>query len=91
LALVLPQYFDFGKELMQVIVDSLSSKDFNQYGSNAMKNGWEYSENHKDSLTKQFLESGKNYTAIEVKAKEKMLETLVVKTRNEWHGVELKD
>jgi hypothetical protein len=90
LALVSPQYFGFGKELMQVIVDSLSPKDFDQHGSNAVKNGWEHIENHKDSLTKQFLECGKHYTAIDVKAKEKILETLLVKTRNARHGAEVK-
>jgi hypothetical protein len=72
LALVSPKYFDFGKELMQLIVDSLSSKDFDQYGSSALQQGWEYIEEHKDYLTKKFLEC-KNYTTIDMKTKKRIL------------------
>jgi hypothetical protein len=62
---------------MQVIVDSLISKDFNHYSSSALKRGWDYIEKHKDALTTQFLECSKDHTEIDIKAKEKIHETLV--------------
>lgn len=75
---------------MQVIVDSLSSKDFDQCGSSALSRGWERVESHKGTLMNQLLQCSKKYTAIDVKPKKKILEALVVKTRNARHGVELK-
>jgi hypothetical protein len=80
--LVSPQYFEFEKELMQVIVNALDSQDFDQYGSDALKKGWMHIEEHQASLKKSFLESSKSFTAIDDKAKEKILETLIEKTRN---------
>jgi hypothetical protein len=52
--------------LMQVIVVSLSSKDFNCYGSSALKRGWDYIAMHKDALTIQVLECSKDYMEIDI-------------------------
>jgi hypothetical protein len=42
--------------------------------------GWCFIENDKNNLTNHFLECSKHYTDIYEKAKEKILEQLVVKT-----------
>lgn len=76
LALVSPQYFQFGKELMEIVVNSLHSSDFDQYGNSALRWGWDNIENSKDILTRSFLECSKHYTGIDNKAKEKILERL---------------
>lgn len=55
-----------------------------------MSREWEYIENHKDTLTNQFLQCSKEYTAINVTVKKEILEALVVKTWNARHGVVLK-
>jgi hypothetical protein len=56
LTLVSPQYFEFGKSLMQVIVNSLGMKHFDIIGSDAMKKSRVYIEKNMESLTRQFLE-----------------------------------
>lgn len=66
-----PTYFQFGKELMvEVVVNSLHSNDFNQYGDSALRQGWDNIENSRDNLTRSFLECSKHYTGIDNKAKE---------------------
>lgn len=60
LALVSPQYFSFGKELMQVVVNSLHSSDFDKYGDCALRMGWDNIEKSKDTLTRSFLECSKH-------------------------------
>jgi hypothetical protein len=90
LALVSPEYFEFGKELIQVIMDALCLEDFDQHGSCAVQWGWVYLDQNKETLKKQFLECCNNFRAIDVSAKEKILKTLVEKMRNArfWAEVE---
>jgi hypothetical protein len=82
LALVLAEYFEFGKELMQVIMDALCSEAFDQHGSCAVQWGCAYLDQNKEALKKQFLECSNNFRAIDVSAKEKILKTLVEKMCN---------
>jgi len=84
---VSPEYFEFGKHLMQVIVDALTSQDFDRSGRNAVLEGWAYIEKEMESLRQQFLECAKNFTAIDEKTKLKTLKKLVEKTRNARFGV----
>jgi len=89
LTLVAPRYFEFGKSLMQVIVNALSMEDFDQYGSDAVQHGWAHVNQNMESLKSQFLECHKEYTAIDVSAKLTILQRLVEKTRNARFGVEV--
>jgi hypothetical protein len=85
--LVAPQYFEFGKSLMQVIVDALRPKDFGQHGDRAVQEGWAYIDEKMASLKAQFLACGKDFTAVDMNAKTKILQGLVEKTRNAQFGV----
>jgi hypothetical protein len=82
LTLVSPQYFEFGKSLMQVIVNSLGMKHFDIIGSDAVKKSCVYIEKNMESLTSQFLECDERFTAISRKEKEAILDRLVKKTCN---------
>ena len=90
LALVSPQHYEFGKSLMQVIVDALDEKDFDEHGSQAVQKGWACIEESMDSLKAQFLECGKNFTGLGEDIKIRMLKILVEKTRNARFGAEVK-
>ncbi len=76
LTLVSPQYFEFGKSLMQVIVNSLGMKHFDIIGSDAVKKSCVYIEKNMESLTRQFLECDESFTAISRKEKEAIPEVL---------------
>jgi hypothetical protein len=56
--------------MVEVVVNSLHSNDFNQYGDSALRQGWDNIENSRDNLTRSFLECSKHYTGIDNKAKE---------------------
>jgi hypothetical protein len=90
LTLVAPEYFGFGKTLMQVIVDGLNSDDFEEIGSSAVKEGWEHVEKNMSRLKEAFLECSKMFTGITVSDKLKILQMLVTKTRNARFGVEVR-
>jgi hypothetical protein len=89
LALVSPEYFEFEKEWIQVIMDALCLEDFDQHRSCALQWGWVYLDQNKEALKKQFLECSNNFRAIDVSAKEKILKTLVEKTHNAWFRAEV--
>jgi hypothetical protein len=90
LTLVSPQYFEFGKSLMQVIVNSLGMKHFNIIGSEAVKKLHVYIEKNVESLTRQFLECDKSFTAISRKEKAEILDRLVEKTCNAQQSIIVK-
>jgi hypothetical protein len=82
LTLVSLQYYEFGKSLMQLIVNSLGMKHFDIIGSEAVKKLRVYIEKNMESLTRQFLECDESFTAISRKEKEAILDRLVEKTCN---------
>jgi hypothetical protein len=90
LALVSPHFFQFGKDLLQIIVNALHSTDFDEHGSSSVTRGWAYIGKKKEALRNQFLECSKNYTKIDVSEKEQILEALVEKTRNARFSAEVK-
>jgi hypothetical protein len=78
----MPQYFEFGKSLLQVIVNSLGMKHFDIIGSDAMNKLRVYIEKNMESVTRQFLECDESFTAISRKEKEAIFNPLVKKTCN---------
>lgn len=90
LTLVSPEYFAFGRNLMQVIVGALCERDFERRGNESVREGWAHIEAHMPSLRNQFMKCAEKFTSIDDKAKEQIFKDLVEKTRNARFGVEVK-
>jgi hypothetical protein len=84
LALLSPTHFQFGKELMQVVVNSLHAKDFDRYTAVAL---WRWAgallrTTRTISQIVSWNVASTTLISMRKQAKEKILERLVVKTRN---------
>jgi hypothetical protein len=90
LTLVHPDYFDFGRKLIQVIVDSFGVSEIKEYGSDAVTRGWMLMNDKMKELKPMFLELGAASTTLSKTKQEEILDILVRKTRNARNGMDIR-